>query len=201
MGEFCIWLATRTTLRYEVKVRAFHLCLSFSCMCFDSADSVDALFMYYSSDLKSDLNLITLPQKWQICIPYLAMQMENLRKHIISIQNIIHNAESHPTNDLALLRYWLNESESFAPWASDCGRHRSVRIPDMQVNISRRVREDPGTSARRTATAEGVSVSLVWRIIPEHSRYPYHIQQLQSFIPPNHCSRVMFSNSFSQNAL
>jgi hypothetical protein len=45
---------------------------------------------------------------------------------------------------------------------------------------------------RRTAAAEGIGVSLVWRIIHEQSRYPYHSQQLQSF---------MFANSFPQNAM
>jgi hypothetical protein len=53
MGEFCIRLAIRTTLPYEVKVRAFYLCSSFPRTCFDSADSVDALFMNYSFDMKS----------------------------------------------------------------------------------------------------------------------------------------------------
>jgi hypothetical protein len=37
----------------------------------------------------------------------------------------------------------LSESGSFAPPASDCGRPRSVRIPDMEVRVLRRVEEDP----------------------------------------------------------
>lgn len=49
----------------------------------------------------------------------------------------------------------------------------------------RRVEEDP-------AAAEGISVTLVWRILQEQSLYPYHIQRLQILTPPDHHARVGF---------
>jgi hypothetical protein len=61
----------------------------------------------------------------------------------------------------------------------------------MEVRVLRRVEEDPGTSVRRTAAAEGISVPLVWRILHEQSLYPYHIQRLQALTPPDHRARVV----------
>jgi hypothetical protein len=54
----------------------------------------------------------------------------------------------------------LTKSGSFAQHTLDCRRPPSVCIPDMEVHILRRMEEDPGTGARRTAAAEGISVPL-----------------------------------------
>jgi hypothetical protein len=43
-------------------------------------------------------NLITLLGKWKPCISCMTAPMEILGKHVASTQNIVHNAESHPTN-------------------------------------------------------------------------------------------------------
>jgi hypothetical protein len=66
----------------------------------------------------------------------------------------------------------------------------------IEVHILRSVEEEPRISVRRTAAAEGLSVSLVRRIFHEQPVYPYHIEQVQALIPPDH-----FATGFSQNAL
>jgi hypothetical protein len=86
----------------------------------------------------------------------------------------------------------LSESGTFAPRVSDRGRPLSVRTPDMEVHILRRAEEDPGTSERRTAAAEGIGVPLVWKILYEQSLYPYHIQQVQALTPPDDHARVVY---------
>jgi hypothetical protein len=58
----------------------------------------------------------------------------------------------------------------------------------MEVRVLRRV-EDPGTSVRRIAAAEGIGV---WRILHEQSLYPYHIQRVQALTPPDHRARVVY---------
>jgi hypothetical protein len=62
------------------------------------------------------------------------------------------------------------------------------------------VEEDPGTGVRRIAAAEGIGVSLAWRIHHEPSLYPYHIQRVQALTPPDRAG-VVFRNGFSQDAL
>jgi hypothetical protein len=42
----------------------------------------------------------------------------------------------------------------------------------MEVNLLRRVEDEPGTSVRGIAAAEGISVPLVWRILHEKSLHP-----------------------------
>jgi hypothetical protein len=54
----------------------------------------------------------------------------------------------------------------------------------------RGVEEDPRTSVRRIAAAEGIDVPLVWRIFHEQPLYPYHIQQMEA-LTPNHHVRVV----------
>jgi hypothetical protein len=44
-----------------------------------------------------------------------------------------------------------------------------MEVPDSEVHILRRVKEDPGTSVQRVKAAEGNSVPLVWRILHEQS--------------------------------
>jgi hypothetical protein len=61
----------------------------------------------------------------------------------------------------------------------------------MEVRVLRRVAEDPGTRVRRIATAEGIGVPLVWRILHEQSLYPYHIQRVQA-LTPDHRARVVY---------
>jgi hypothetical protein len=92
----------------------------------------------------------------------------------------------------AKLHQRLSKSGSFAPRASDHGRPRSVRTPDMEVRVLRRVEEGPGTSVRRTAAAEGIVIPLVWRILHEQSFYPYHIQRVKALTPPDHRARVVY---------
>jgi hypothetical protein len=62
----------------------------------------------------------------------------------------------------------------------------------MEVLVLRRIEEDPGTSVRSIAAAEGIGVLLVWRILHEQSLYPYHIQRVQVLTPPDHCARAVF---------
>jgi hypothetical protein len=62
----------------------------------------------------------------------------------------------------------------------------------MEVSILKRVEEDPGTSVRRIAAAEGVGVPLVWIILHEQSLHPYHIQRMQALTPPDHRARVVY---------
>jgi hypothetical protein len=52
----------------------------------------------------------------------------------------------------------LSESGSFAPGTSDRGRPWSVRLPDIEVTISKKVEEDPGINVRRIAAAGGIIV-------------------------------------------
>jgi hypothetical protein len=65
-----------------------------------------------------------------------------------------------------------------------------VRFPE--VRVLRRVEEDPGTSMWRILAAEDIGVALIWRILHEQSRYPYHIQQVQALTPPDCCARAVF---------
>jgi hypothetical protein len=58
-----------------------------------------------------------------------------------------------------------------------------------EVRVLRRVEEDPRTSVRRTAAAEGIGVPLVWRILHKQSLYPYHIQRVEALEPPDHRAR------------
>jgi hypothetical protein len=98
-----------------------------------------------------------------------------------------------PSNKLFTKLYQrLSEPGSFASWVSDSGRPRSVRIPDMEVRILRRVEEDPGTSVRGIKAAEGIGVPLVWRILHEQSLYPYHIQRVQALTPADHRASVVY---------
>jgi hypothetical protein len=60
-----------------------------------------------------------------------------------------------------------------------------------EVRVLRRV-EDPGSSLRRIAAAEGIGIPLVWRILHEPSLYPYHIQRVQALIPRDHRAMVVF---------
>jgi hypothetical protein len=60
-----------------------------------------------------------------------------------------------------------------------------------EVRVLRRVEEDPGTSVRRIAAAEGIGVPLVWRILHEQSLCPYHIHRVQA-LTPDHRARVVF---------
>jgi hypothetical protein len=71
----------------------------------------------------------------------------------------------------------------------------------MEVRVVRRVKEDPGTSVRRIAAAEGIGALLVWRILHEQSLYLYHIQREQVLTPPDHSARGCSANGFSQNVL
>jgi hypothetical protein len=62
----------------------------------------------------------------------------------------------------------------------------------MEVRVFRRMEEDPRTSVRRIAAAEGIGVPLLWRILHEQSLYPYHIQLVQALTPPDHRARVVY---------
>jgi hypothetical protein len=62
----------------------------------------------------------------------------------------------------------------------------------MEVRVLRRVEEDPRTSVRRIAAAEGIGVPLVWIILQEQSLYPYHIQRVQALTPPDHRASVVY---------
>jgi hypothetical protein len=62
----------------------------------------------------------------------------------------------------------------------------------MGVHVLRRVEEDPGTIVQRIAPAEGITITVVWRIFHEQS-LPYHIQQRQAFTSHDQCARVVFS--------
>jgi hypothetical protein len=64
-----------------------------------------------------------------------------------------------------------------------------------EVRVLGRAEEFSGTSVRRIASAEGISVSLVWRILHEQSLKPYHIQQLQALTPADSRARVAFCQS------
>jgi hypothetical protein len=55
-----------------------------------------------------------------------------------------------------------------------------------EVRVLRRVEGDPGISVRETATAEGIGVPSVWRILHEQSLCPYHIQRVQALTPAEH---------------
>jgi hypothetical protein len=67
-----------------------------------------------------------------------------------------------------------------------------------EVRVLRRAEEDPGTSVRRIAAAEGIGVPLAWRTL-----HPYHIQRVQALTPPDHraVQGWYFASGFSQNAL
>jgi hypothetical protein len=54
------------------------------------------------------------------------------------------------------------------------GMWESVWIQENEVTRER------GSRVRRIAAAEGMGVSLVWRILQGQSLYPYHIQQVAS---------------------
>jgi hypothetical protein len=66
----------------------------------------------------------------------------------------------------------------------------------LEVSILGRVEEEPRISVRRTAAADGLSVSLVWRILHEQSVYPYHIERVQALTPPDHIASVVFCRWF-----
>ena len=55
----------------------------------------------------------------------------------------------------------LSETGSFAPRTRDRGRPRTVRTPDMEQRVLEHVEDNPGTSVRRIAAAEGVAKSVV----------------------------------------
>jgi hypothetical protein len=90
----------------------------------------------------------------------------------------------------------LAETGSLKPRVIDRGRTRSVRMPNMEERILRRVEEDPTTSVRRIAAAEGISHPLVWSILHEQSLYPYHIQRVQALRPPDYQARLVFCQWF-----
>jgi hypothetical protein len=49
-----------------------------------------------------------------------------------------------------------------------------------EVSVLRKVEEERGTGVRRIAAAGGIGVPLVWRIIHEKLRYPYHIERVEA---------------------
>lgn len=90
----------------------------------------------------------------------------------------------------------LAETGFLTPRVIDRGRTRSLRTPDMEERILRRVEEDPRTSVRRIAAAEGINHRLVWSILHEQSLYPYHIQRVQALRPPDYQARLVFCQWF-----
>jgi hypothetical protein len=64
------------------------------------------------------------------------------------------------------------------------------------VRVLRKVKEDPGTSARRIAAAESIGFSLVWRILRKQPFYPYYSQQVQALAPPRHLAVMVFCQWF-----
>jgi hypothetical protein len=61
-----------------------------------------------------------------------------------------------------------------------------------EIRASYRELEDPRTSFRRLAGADGIGVPLVSRSLREQSLYPYHIQRVQAPTSPDHRARVVF---------
>ncbi|EZA49331.1 hypothetical protein X777_12361 [Ooceraea biroi] len=81
---------------------------------------------------------------------------------------------------------------SFSVSKHDAGRPRSVSTPEAELEVLRRVEENPNISTRIIATELNMNASLVWRILREQQLYPFHIQRVQALIAPGYDSRLAF---------
>lgn len=72
------------------------------------------------------------------------------------------------------------------------GRPRSVSSPAVELDILRRVEDNPNISTRRLAAELNVSHPLIWRILREQQLYPYHIQRVQVLAPLDYDARRIF---------
>lgn len=66
------------------------------------------------------------------------------------------------------------------------------RDPDLVVKIMQHIEEDPSTSTRAIAAAEGVSRNTVWKILKEQQMHPYHFQRVQALEAGNLEGRLTF---------
>lgn len=74
----------------------------------------------------------------------------------------------------------------------DAGRPRTVSTPATEVDILRRVEENPGISTRRLSAQININASLIWRTLHEQQLYPYHIQRVQALSAPDYAARRVF---------
>lgn len=73
------------------------------------------------------------------------------------------------------------------------GRPRLQQMLDLEEEILEIIGEDPAISTRQIAHRVNTCHSKVWSTLRENQLHPYHVQRVQSLIPPDYPRRVRFS--------
>ncbi|XP_066148942.1 uncharacterized protein [Euwallacea fornicatus] len=103
---------------------------------------------------------------------------------------------SHPT--FAAVERRLRETGQFAPSTVDCGRHRFVRVVEVEEEILERFEEDPEISTRRLGREIGLSKDVVHGVLKEELLYPYHKTPVQDLLQHDPNMRLVFCRFFNR---
>lgn len=87
----------------------------------------------------------------------------------------------------------LTQYGSFTTPPLGRGRPRTTRTLDLEESVLQAVEDDPSSSTRRIASAEGADHSTVWRILKSNLLYPYHVQRVQALLEQDYPNRLHFS--------
>ncbi|KMQ82698.1 hypothetical protein RF55_22113 [Lasius niger] len=85
----------------------------------------------------------------------------------------------------------LRNMGSFKKQTANCGRPIRTRNIRLEEQVLNSVTQNPGTSTREIARAQGVGHMMVWKILREQL-YPYHVQKVQGLSESDYPPREAF---------